>query len=117
MGDEDNYRPALDCGGGGGKTPIPSVAEILRGRGFEYEAEQMDEMIDAFDEMKEEGLLKNLGHAKRNIKKQGTPHPVLFLLAPLRHLVNAAPLIAGHPPTASQNGPWTLAVDSRLFLR
>ena len=37
------------------KLRYPSVGEILRRRGFEYEAERMDEMIVAFDEMKEEG--------------------------------------------------------------
>ena len=37
------------------KLRYPSVGEILRRRGFEYEAERMDEMVAAFDEMKEEG--------------------------------------------------------------
>ena len=38
------------------KLRHPSVAEILRRRGFEYEADRIDELVAAFDEMKPEGL-------------------------------------------------------------
>lgn len=34
------------------KLRHPSVAEILRRRGFKYEADRMDELFAAFEEMK-----------------------------------------------------------------
>jgi len=33
------------------KLRYPSIAEILRRRGFNYEADRMDELIAAFDKM------------------------------------------------------------------
>ena len=37
------------------KLRHPSVGEILRKRGFGYEADRIDELIAAFDEVKDEG--------------------------------------------------------------
>jgi hypothetical protein len=36
------------------KLRHPSVAEILKRRGFGYEADRMDELLSAFDETEEE---------------------------------------------------------------
>lgn len=42
----------------------PSVAEILRKRGFGYEADRMDELTNAFDQAQEKDKEKQDG--KRN---------------------------------------------------
>jgi hypothetical protein len=35
------------------KMRYPSIAKLLRKRGFGYEAQRMDELVAAFDQMKE----------------------------------------------------------------
>jgi len=40
------------------KLRYPSVADILRRRGFNYEADRMDELLAAFDEIKPVGSVE-----------------------------------------------------------
>jgi hypothetical protein len=48
---EDGNGSALGRNRGGGEDAHPSVAQILRRRGFGYEAGRMDELVAAFDEV------------------------------------------------------------------